>query len=106
MYKLKGAVCVVQHVLAFPQAQSSEEAREKVDNVKEEEDITSAHVEHSHSHAQDHSGSISDPEHAPNVDYLRQKDYLMMYPRYERDYMESIAPKHQTPQKVSSLKPL
>lgn len=41
-----------------------------------------------------------EPEHAPNVDYLRQKDYLMMYPRYEKTYMESIAPKHQPPEKL------
>lgn len=44
-----------------------------------------------------------EPEHAPNVDYLRQKDYLMMYPRYEKTYMESIAPKHQPPEKVRSF---
>ena len=70
-----------------------------MDNVNEEEDITSAHVEHGSSQGQD-SGSLSVPDNTPDVDYLRKKDYLMMYPRYERDYMESISPKHQTPQKV------
>ena len=90
----------MQRVVSFPPAQSSKEAREDVDNVKDE-DITSAHVEHSHSHAQDPAaGGLSDPEHAPNVEYLRKKDYLMMYPRYETDYMESISPKHQTPEKA------
>lgn len=88
----------MQHAaLSPPQVQTSEEAREKVDDA-DEGDITAAKVQHGDGSATENFHE--DEEHVPNMDYLRQKDYLMMYPRYEKEYMEKIAPKHQQPQQV------
>ena len=95
------AMVNLQSVALEPQAQSSEEAREKVEN-EGGGDITSADVQHSHRSAAEGTG---EEQTGPNVDYLRQKDYLMMYPRYEKDYMEKISPKHQEPKQVLWMRP-
>lgn len=96
---------------SFPQSQSSKQAREDVEESEspmstpeskdgqgsgDSEGISAEKAEENR-----HSVGMAEPHLAPNVDYLREKDYLMMYPRYEKAYMESISPKHQAPQEVS-----
>lgn len=82
------------------QAQSSEEARENVDHIPDDKgEMTTAKVQHGDGSKTENFHGVED-ETTPNVEYLRQKDYLMMYPRYEREYMEGITPKHQQPRQV------
>lgn len=101
-----------QIVAALPQPQSSKEARDDVEDSEtpmstpESKDGQSPSggdgISAEKAKENRKSVGMSEPHLAPNVDYLREKDYLMMYPRYEKSYMESIAPKHQAPKEVHS----
>jgi hypothetical protein len=46
---------------------------------------------------------VEEDELKPNAEFMKQKDYLLMYPRYEKAYVEKIRPRHKAPEKVSPV---